>query len=143
MSGKDHENAVTNTNPGGSHPPDSPAPPQDANGISERFSADPVPHVQPSSEVIGKALMLQQLSALFGKIYRAMTAWLTHEQKHLRVLGWITWIVLLSMPVAVVVVLLLNWTVLATIVTVGSLTGLIGLSSLLSTLIRRFKRDPD
>lgn len=144
MPEKDRENAVTNTNPEESHPPDSPAPPQDANGISEKSSADPVQQVQPSFEVMEKALMLQQFSALLAKVYRAMTTWLTHEQKHLRVLGWITWIVLLLMPVAVVVVLLLNWTVVATVVTVAGLSGLVGLSSsLTSTLVRRFKRGPD
>jgi hypothetical protein len=84
-------------------------------------------------------LKLREFSKLLAWFHGAMTAWLTHEQKHLRVLGWITWILVLGMPVAVVVVLVLNWTIWATVGTATGLTGLVAGGDRL----RRLRRGSD
>jgi hypothetical protein len=60
-----------------------------------------------------------------GRVFRAVSRWLEHKQKHMRVLGWITWLFLLGMLACVLFVLLFRWHPLQTIGLVGALSGVV------------------
>lgn len=43
-----------------------------------------------------------------SRIYRALSFWLTHERAHVRILAFITWMILLILPVGLIVLLLVG-----------------------------------
>ena len=108
-----------------------------------------VPTTQPagSEDVVApaKSEEIQRmwvLADIAGRIYRAMTRWLESEQKTLRVLGVITWLVLLAVPVGlvvVVVVLVFQWEPLHTILLLTGSTGLVAGVNLINRRLRKGK----
>jgi len=89
----------------------------------------PTPNDRPSDRL----RILQLLADTAGRIFHAVTGWLTHEQAHMRVLGTITWLFLLGM-VAVVVSQVELGHVLAAIF------GLTGVVAGVDVVSRRFRR---
>lgn len=83
---------------------------------------------------------LQWLANTAGRTYRALTRWLTHKQKHMRVLGWITWLFLLGMVggfAAVLIVLMFRWPPWYTVVLLCGSTGLVTCANLVDRHFRR------
>jgi hypothetical protein len=100
-----------------------------------------VPPVQPvgsntsaapsSSEEVQRMRVLAEIA---GRVYRALTACLKAEQRTLRVLGVITWLVLLVSPASLVVVFIVlafRWDPLHTILLVTGSTGLVAGTNLI------------
>lgn len=81
--------------------------------------------------------LIQLLVNTAGKTFGALTSWLTHEQKHMRVLGWITWLFLLGAFAFVLTVLLFVWDPVQTIVLIGCSTGVVAGTNLISRHFRR------
>ena len=62
----------------------------------------PVAEVQTTNDSSDRLRLIQLLANIASRIFHALTSWLTHEQAHMRVLGWITWLFLLGMVAFVV-----------------------------------------
>lgn len=77
-----------------------------------------------SSEPTERLQVLRELRLFVGQIYRGVTRWLEHPQKHVRVLAWITVLFLLGVFATVVVVIFLKWEPWMTVATIGGLTGI-------------------
>jgi hypothetical protein len=85
---------------------------------------------------------MQALADIAGRIFRALTLSLKSEQKTLQVLGAITWLVLLAVPVSLVVVLIVlvfQWEPLHTILLLAGSTGLVASANLVSRHLRKGK----
>jgi hypothetical protein len=71
----------------------------DGEGTKTLTPAAEVPTANDSSD---RLRLIQLLAKIAGQIFHALTSWLTHEQAHMRVLGWITWLFLLGVVAFVV-----------------------------------------
>jgi hypothetical protein len=80
---------------------------------------------------------IRLLADIAGQVYRALTKWLTHKQKHMRVLGWITWLFLLALLGTVLIVLMFRWHPLHTVALLGASTGLVACANLINSRWRR------
>lgn len=92
----------------------------------------------PSSEPTERLQVLREFRLFLGQIYRGMTRWLEHDQKHIRVLAWITVLLLLGVFATVVVVIFLKWEPWMTVATIGGLTGITAIGSWIGS-----RRKPD
>lgn len=63
----------------------------------------------PSARAADHHRLLVLLVDSAGRLFRGMTRWLTNEQKHVRVLGWITWLFFLGSAGLALVVMLFRW----------------------------------
>ncbi len=83
---------------------------------------------------------IQLLADIAGRVYGALTKWLTAERKLLRVLGVVTWLILLAVPTAFTVVLIMlvfRWNPLHTILFLGGSTTLVAGVNLVDRYLRR------
>lgn len=83
---------------------------------------------------------MQLLADTAGRIYRALTRWLTHEQTHIQVLAWITWLFLLGIVggfAVVLLVLVFRWHPGYTVALVCGSTGFVAGSNLVNRFFRR------
>lgn len=78
---------------------------------------------------------IQLLADTAARTFRALTRWLTHEQKHMRVLGWITWLFLLVVLGGFALVLIVH--PMYTIAWICGSTGLVACVNLADRFFRR------
>jgi hypothetical protein len=79
--------------------------------------------VEPAPQGGRQETVLQQLFNGAGRVYHSMTTWLEHDKWHIKVLGVITWLALLSVLLGVPVIMVMEWNPWLTVATVGALTG--------------------
>jgi hypothetical protein len=72
-----------------------------------------------------------------GRVFRAVTGWLTSPQKHVRVLAWITWLFFLGSAGLVLMVMLFRWHPAQTLIFFVASTGLIAGVNLFNRFFRK------
>ncbi|GLZ39150.1 hypothetical protein [Actinokineospora sp. NBRC 105648] len=99
----------------------------------------PLPDPPPSVQVVGRLRLLDWYGTTLGRALRGLNDWLTHEMVHLRVLGVVTWLVLLGGPF----LLVLHWGPLNTMWATAGLTGVLGLGEVVRHFAVRSKAPGD
>jgi hypothetical protein len=109
--------------------------------VAEALTSTSRPALTSSSahDAAERMRVLQLLIHSAGRVLREVWSWLTHEQTHMRVLGWITWLFFLLMLGVMVFVVALRWDPLEMIAVVAAGTGLTAGGDFL----RRFLRKPE
>jgi CHASE2 domain-containing sensor protein len=105
-----------------------------ADKASKRAKTD-----QPATESCGCVRRLQLFVDTAERFFQGLGRWLTHDQKHLRVLAWIICLFVLFTIAGVLIVLLFRWEPLHTILLIGCSTGAIASMNFFDWLRRRMK----
>jgi hypothetical protein len=99
-------------------------------------SPAPVGESSRSREMADRVWLFQTLFRFIGEIKDWLTEWLTHDQTHMRVLGWIVAVVGLGLVVTATTVMLFRWDPLEVIGLMVAFTGVAALPDVIRKIGR-------
>lgn len=126
MSGKGRKKAAAKMKISRSREPaaDMPSQRDDKEVVEAATRPEQLSRAEPSPESNERLQVLRQFVYACGRFYDAMTKWLEHGKWHIRVLGVLTWLVVLGAFSTLVVVVVLKWEPWMLLAAVGGFTGI-------------------
>jgi len=131
MSGNGRKNAAAKTKPVRPRGPDASSRHTGDEGAGAESPSGPLPSVEHTPEV--QERVLRQLLNAGGRFYHGMTAWLEHDRWHIRVLGVLTWLIVLCVFAGAFLVMTLKWEPWVALVAIGGFTGITALGNLVKS----------